>query len=542
MRRPIFGYSALLLGIVACDTGEVTAPAGSPTLPALLVSASSAPTLLSASFVGGAGDQRGLAAATESGAIYAAGFDQVAGLHGLLVKFDTPPAIPAWSVVTPNVHFNGLALHPGAPHPVGQAAPPTCGASDGAGDTERKTLLARYDGAGSLLGCRSENFFPYRGIEYYLAGLPTTEGGNPFVYAAGQAEQTGFAASFPFVLAKYDGGGNFVAAVTEPGITLGSFTGCCPGESNVQGLTQMGGDLYLAGYSRLPGLGEADNTIRPVLMRYGTSPLARIWKARSADVAGRLHGVVPLSGELYAVGYSGSPPSRDFLMQKYDASGVRVWSLTTGGAGDDLLTGVSAVGTRLFAVGHSSSGGAGGVDGVVLELDPATGATLTTTYLGGALDDLANGVTTDGVDLYVVGESRSFASADGNLVGQNDLVLWSLALLLEVEIDILPGSATNPINPKNKGVVPVAVLSTADFDATTDVDRSTLTFGRTGDEASFSHCALVQSDLNGDALVDLLCYFHQQATGFVSGDTQGVLRGATTAGQPIEGADVVRVR
>jgi hypothetical protein len=91
-------------------------------------------------------------------------------------------------------------------------------------------------------------------------------------------------------------------------------------------------------------------------------------------------------------------------------------------------------------------------------------------------------------------------------------------------------------------VVPVAILGTPDFDATTAVDRTSLTFGRTGDEASFSHCALVQSDLNGDGSVDLLCYFHQQATGFVPGDTQGVLRGATTEGRPIQGVDVVRVK
>jgi hypothetical protein len=402
-------------------------------------------------------------------------------------------------------------------------------------------MLARYDGTGLLLGCRSENFFPSRGIEYYLAALAATESGNPFVYAAGQAEQTGFAASFPFVLAKYDGGGNFVSAVTEPGITLGSFTGCCPGESNVQGLTEMGSDLYLAGYSRLPGFGE-DNTIRPVLMRYGTSPLARIWKARLGDVAGRLHAVAHLGGDLYAVGYSGASPSREFLVQKYDASGARVWSVGSGGAGDDALTGVIAAGSRLFAVGHTTSGGAGAADAVVVEIDPATGATLTTTYLGGAMDDMANGVATDGTNLYVVGESRSFASVDGNVVGENDLVLWSLALLLQVEIDIHPGSAANPINPKKNGVVPVAVLSTADFDASTEVDRTTLTFGRTGNEASFSHCALVQVDLNGDTLVDLLCYFDQKASGFVPGDTHGVLRGATTSGRPIEGTDVVRVK
>ena len=39
------------------------------------------------------------------------------------------------------------------------------------------------------------------------------------------------------------------------------------------------------------------------------------------------------------------------------------------------------------------------------------------------MDDIARGVATDGSTIFVVGESKSFASAAGNVVGQNDLVL-----------------------------------------------------------------------------------------------------------------------
>ena len=46
----------------------------------------------------------------------------------------------------------------------------------------------------------------------------------------------------------------------------------------------------------------------------------------------------------------------------------------------------------------------------------------------------------------------------------------------EVVIDIKPGSFPNSINPKNKGVIPVAILTTATFDATT-VDPLSVTFG-----------------------------------------------------------------
>jgi hypothetical protein len=46
-------------------------------------------------------------------------------------------------------------------------------------------------------------------------------------------------------------------------------------------------------------------------------------------------------------------------------------------------------------------------------------------------------------------------------------------------IDIKPGSNVNPINVKNRGVIPVAILTTSSFDATT-VDGSTVTFGPNG--------------------------------------------------------------
>ena len=41
------------------------------------------------------------------------------------------------------------------------------------------------------------------------------------------------------------------------------------------------------------------------------------------------------------------------------------------------------------------------------------------------------------------------------------------AIAVEVAVDIKPGSCPNPVNVKAKGVLPVAILGTADFDVTT---------------------------------------------------------------------------
>ena len=153
-------------------------------------------------------------------------------------------------------------------------------------------------------------------------------------------------------------------------------------------------------------------------MRYDSS-LARVWKYRSADVNGFHRAVVGAAGFLYAAGHTEASP-RDYLIEKFDEAGARQWSVTFGGAGDDALTGIVAVGSRIFAVGSTTTGTAGGADAVLLEIDPATGATLSSTLFGGALDDFANGVGTDGAALFVVGESRSYASDEGNAVGDND--------------------------------------------------------------------------------------------------------------------------
>ena len=112
--------------------------------------------------------------------------------------------------------------------------------------------------------------------------------------------------------------------------------------------------------------------------------------------------------------------------------------------------------------------------------------------------------------------------------------------VIEVDIDIKPGSDPNGINPKSKGKIPVAILSTTDFDATTKTDKTSLTFGRTGDEESLARCT-ADEDVNDDGLNDVVCHFNTQDTGFETGDTHGILKGQTTGGTPIEGSDTVKI-
>ncbi|UCG24569.1 MAG: hypothetical protein JSW55_00785 [Chloroflexota bacterium] len=113
--------------------------------------------------------------------------------------------------------------------------------------------------------------------------------------------------------------------------------------------------------------------------------------------------------------------------------------------------------------------------------------------------------------------------------------------LLQIDISIRPSSKPSSINARSKGKIPVALLSGANFDAPAEIDSDTLTFGRTGNEDSLAGCSPGAEDANADGLPDLVCHFRTADTGFQRGDAEGILKGRTVNGLPIEGLDSVRI-
>ncbi len=107
--------------------------------------------------------------------------------------------------------------------------------------------------------------------------------------------------------------------------------------------------------------------------------------------------------------------------------------------------------------------------------------------------------------------------------------------VITVTVDIKPGSYPNSINVKSKGVIPVAVLTDPNFDATT-VDVSTLVFGPAG--AQPKHNGHIE-DVDGDGDDDLMLHFNTQDTGIQCGETEATLSGATLGGQAIKGSDSI---
>jgi hypothetical protein len=113
--------------------------------------------------------------------------------------------------------------------------------------------------------------------------------------------------------------------------------------------------------------------------------------------------------------------------------------------------------------------------------------------------------------------------------------------LISVSVDIKPGSYPNTINLGSGGTVPVAILSTATFDART-VNPSSVTLASAPVKLTGKGTPMYSiQDVNGDGRLDLIVHVTTSAFQVTTTDTLAVLKGKTTGGVSIRGTDTVRV-
>ena len=115
--------------------------------------------------------------------------------------------------------------------------------------------------------------------------------------------------------------------------------------------------------------------------------------------------------------------------------------------------------------------------------------------------------------------------------------------LSDVVIDIRPGDSANAINLGSNGGVPVAICSTEDFDATTEVDPLSVTLADAGLRVRGKGNKVVYgtSDVNGDGLLDLILSMDTQGLDLTPDATEAVLKGLTYDGMAFQGADSVTI-
>lgn len=194
-------------------------------------------------------------------------------------------------------------------------------------------------------------------------------------------------------------------------------------------------------------------------------------------------------------------------------------------------------------LGWLASQGHGGADneGVFINGQPVIGTTLPTTVCGFCSDQSFTNLDISGLVNPGTNTLYVYASDYGQPSGLQYKVDIAVEFtsVIPVDIDIKPGSDVNPVNTKSKGVIPVAVLSTVDFDAT-DIDVSTVTFGPNG--ATEFHGKAHFEDVNGDGLDDLVLHFKTQESGIVNGDTEACIAGALNDGTAIEGCDNIQTK
>ncbi len=264
--------------------------------------------------------------------------------------------------------------------------------------------------------------------------------------------------------------------------------------------------------------------------------------------------------------------SVDAFATKLNTTGTAlVYSTYLGGSGSDLGTGIAvdtagaAYVTGLTRSADFTAGCTlpctvldatlnGVTDAFVTKLDPTGSMLVYATYLGGSGDEVGSGIAVDALpspNAYVTGATASAdfptttGAFDTTFNGVTDAFVAKIVAepsVLTVAIDIKPGSDPNSINLGSAGVVPVAILSSATFDAT-QINPETVTLA--GAEVRLigrgSKYACGKEDTNGDGLLDLVCHVETAQFMIEPGSASAVLTGTTFGGQDIRGEDSIQI-
>jgi len=169
------------------------------------------------------------------------------------------------------------------------------------------------------------------------------------------------------------------------------------------------------------------------------------------------------------------------------------------------------------------------VNEVIIRFCPATPQTKIFYWDGLGWEIASNQIYDSGCIIVTVNNSTQ-----PNLSDLSGLILVPGIDTVDVGIDIKPGKVPNSINLRSKGVVPVAIITSPEFDASS-VDPDTVSFAG----AQSVHWALKDVDKDGD--LDMILHFRTQELNLSETSLEAELTGETTGSISIIGTDSVNI-
>ena len=235
--------------------------------------------------------------------------------------------------------------------------------------------------------------------------------------------------------------------------------------------------------------------------------------------------VAVVNGMVYAVGGLGGAGNE---LQAYDpASDTWTTKAAMPTARRELTAAV--LNGELYAIGGTTDGG---YANVVEAYNPGSNTWASKASMPTARSDTASAAANGG--MYVFGGISAFGVLSTNEAFSNSGI--------QVAIDIKPGSSQNTINLGSAGVVTVAILSSATFDAR-QVDPASITLTgsavRLRGRSDKSSCNV--RDVNHDGRPDLVCHVKTSQSLIKAGSTSAILTGRTFGGQDIQGEDSIQI-
>jgi uncharacterized delta-60 repeat protein len=408
--------------------------------------------------------------------------------------------------------------------------------------------LARYNADGSLdpgFGAGGKVITDFAGRDdFVFAIVPQPDGKIVVAGYTGFDVPPPFGISFNFALARYNEDGSLDASFGTGGKVATDFNSDSDRASAV--LLQADGRLVAGGTSSNGGFPDFAlaryNTDGTLDTTFGTGGKVK------TDFAGSFDEIVDLQqqpdGKLVAAGTSSSLSTGfDFAVARYNPDGSLDGTFGVGGktttdaGGQEYASGLAQQSNGKLVLVGQVAGDFGVVrynSDATVDASFGTNGIVTTNFTGftGAFDVA---VQPDGYIIVAGTGDGDFALA--RYVGD--------ATVTSISLDIRPGSSVNPINLSSSGVIPVAILSTETFDATT-VAPSTVCFGD-ADAPAERDCTEADgvghvADVNGDNLLDLVLHFDTIETGIDAGDPRACLSGMTFDGLSVEGCDAVITR